>query len=278
MSNQTNDWSARLLDGVKTFAKSETDGMGAVARFVRDDIMPYIGMRMQEGALVWRPDSDEAMKDILRDLYQTASVESLKGLKRGSTDWNRIKNVQGKFARGLAFYRATAILAQRHEIAVIWDAKPQPLFPLDWFVPEGAERIVSVNKKGDVITPTHAAISGTQQLGMTIQKEGAEETEAHPFTISEASILRAYKGKVEREASEDAEDVDPSDAKSFGGALEVAANYLNAADYAISGEIADVFLDMVRAYAAASEANRSMLLSIATEVVVVDAKGEAVNG
>ncbi len=246
MSNQTNDWSARLVEGAKTFAKSEKDGLGAIARFVRDEVMPYIGMRMQEGAVAWRPDSDEAVKDVIRDMYEAANVESLKGLKRGSTDWNRIKNTQNRFTRGVNFYRATCMLAQRHEIAPQWDAKPQPTFPLDWFVPEGADRIVSMNKKGEVITPTHGAISGTEQIGMTIQKEGAEETEHHPFTISEASILRAYKGKATREVAEDdAADEPVTSFEQAGYMLSKVLDDAHDAAKPIVGDAADCFADII---------------------------------
>jgi hypothetical protein len=49
-------------------------------------------------------------------------------------------------------------------------------------------------------------------------------------------------------------------------AIEASADLMVTADYNVSGEVADAFLDMIRAYRDASDANRSMLLALATEV------------
>ncbi|CAB4163569.1 hypothetical protein UFOVP810_32 [uncultured Caudovirales phage] len=52
--------------------------------------------------------------------------------------------------------------------------------------------------------------------------------------------------------------------------LEAANSYMAKADYKVSGDAADAFLALVEAYAAASEANRAMLLQIATSAAQAD--------
>lgn len=237
MTNQTNDWGSRLSIGARKAAKEEAKGMGSIARYVRDEVMPYIGMRMQEGALAWRADSDEAVKAVIDDLLEAANVASVKGMEKNGKEFMDVRNVQGYIRRAVLLYRATTLLTAKHEHAVDWTGTSDPQFPLAWFKPEDAE---IVQAKG---VATHAPFSGRTKLAFMVVQEG--EIKRITCTISETAIVGLTKTKLSRE-----QDDQPEDATPVVQAGNLLSKLLDQAEEmkqpAITGDAADAFADVIQ--------------------------------
>lgn len=236
----SNDWGSRLAANARKSAKDEAKGMGSIARYVRDDVMPYIGMRMQEGAMVWRPDSDEAVASVLTDLLDASGVLSVKGMKKGSAEFTDTRNVQAFIRRAVNFYRAASLLTEKTGISPVWTENSEPQFPLAWFTPEDAD---VVNAKG---VKTHAPFSGRNKLGFLILKDG--EVQTHYCTISEASIVGLSKPKATRERPEDTSGAE--DASPVAKAGNLISRMLDQAEEnpanALKGDAADALEDIIQ--------------------------------
>lgn len=246
-----NDWGARIARNAREALAREAAGMGQIALYVRDDVMPYIGMRVQEGAMTWRPDSDEAVAAVALDMMQAAGVDSVKGLEKSSPEYASTRNAQGFIRRAVAFYRAVSLLTEKHEVAPEWHTgKAAPQFPLAWFVPDDRELIAA---KG---VATHARISGKAKVTILTLKDGTLAPVS--VTISEASIVAASKPKAQREASQTS-DAAP---ETLQGALDATASMLAKADHAISGDASDAFVAMLEAFISASPANLALVAGL----------------
>jgi hypothetical protein len=252
MRNNANDWNARLRDGAIKAYEAETKGMGSIARYVRDDVMPFIGMRMQEGALVWAPDSEENVSLIVAELKASAGVASVKGMHKGGAEYTETRNAGSFINRAVRFYAACCVLAGRTETAPIWDNKGDPLFPKAWFIDPD---------KGDLVTAkgisTHSKLSGKTVVPVLVLKDG--DASAVSVTVSEARInsLASAKQRPPKTESSGA----ASEPVTMIAAMNTAASMMARADNIVSGEAADAFLDMVKAYAVASPKNMRTALT-----------------
>lgn len=246
----SNDWGQRIARNAREAMAREAAGMGQIALYVRDDVMPYIGMRVQEGAMAWRPDSDEAVAAVTLDMLQAANVDSVKGLEKSSPEYAAIRNAQGFIRRAVAFYRAVSLLTDKHGAAPEWHSgKAMPQFPLAWFTPEDRELI---HAKG---VATHARISGKAKVTILTLKDGSLAPVS--VTISEASIVSASKPKTQRQVSDDA-----PVPESLQSALDATASMLAKADNAISGDASDAFVAMLEAFISASPANLALVAGL----------------
>jgi hypothetical protein len=251
----SNDWGARIAREAREAISREANGMGAIALYVRDHVMPYIGMRVQEGAMVWRPDSDEAIADVIRDMFEAAGVNSVKGIDKASPEYIATRNAQGFIRRAVAFYRAASLLTAKHDAAPDWQAgRAAPMFPLVWLVPNGHEVL---HAKG---VPTHARITGKAKVTVLTLKDGSVVPVS--VTVSEASILSASRPKVARDPGErDA----PSDVSTLSGAIDAASSMLAKAENVVTGDVADNFVSMIVNFMEASPANLALIAGLVEE-------------
>lgn len=246
----TNDWGQRIARNAREAMAREAAGMGQIALYVRDDVMPYIGMRVQEGAMAWRPDSDEAVAAVTLDMLQAAGVDSVKGIEKSSPEYASIRNAQGFIRRAVSFYRACSLLTDKHGVAPEWHTgKAVPQFPLAWFTPEDRELI---HAKG---IATHARISGKAKVTILTLKDGTLAPVS--VTISEASIVALSKPKTQRQPAADA----PAP-ESLQAAVDATASMLAKADHSISGDASDAFVSMLEAFISASPANLALVAGI----------------
>ena len=253
--NLSNDWQAKLSQGLHAAQVAEAKGAGSIVMLIRDFIRPYIGMRTQEGAVAWRVESDDAMTQVIVDINQIVGTTT-KGLDKESLAYMTARNNGNMIRRAVTLYRACDVLGAKTGTHADWEAKV-PAFPAQWFIADDATCMTD-NKR----FVTHYPMSGKSKIKLAVT--GDDGSLSFPeVTISEAAINSASKPKVKREASETA----PSDGtvSSVPNAIDGAASALAAADYVVAGDAADAFLDMIRAYAAASESNRGALAAIVAE-------------
>jgi hypothetical protein len=251
----SNDWGARIAREAREAIAREATGMGAIALYVRDHVMPYIGMRVQEGAARWRPDSDEAVADVIRDILESAGVDSVKGIDKASPEYVATRNAQGFIRRAVAFYRAVSLLTAKHDVAPDWQAgRAAPLFPLAWFVPDGSEML---HAKG---VATHARITGKAKVSVLTLKDGTVEPIS--VTVSEASILAASRPKAERAANTGEKASDAPAPSTLPATLEQTASMLAKADNMIAGEASDAFVALLEAFMDASPANLALIAGL----------------
>jgi hypothetical protein len=155
------------------------------------------------------------------------------------------------------------------------------MLPLDYFLP--ADVVAKVDKVfilGDRIAkPTGP--DGRYMLPMTSttsahtvryveEDEEGNEIEAFAYIrVTRTSIARiGAPPRDERETEEgDRNESEPVASVPLPQATAALHSALAAADYVVSGDVADAFLDMIRAWRDASPGNRKTLLDIATEPV-----------
>ena len=244
----TNDWGARLAREAANYMREEKRGSGAIARYVAKTVAPYIGILVEEGAIVWRPDSEQAVKDVTLRLLKDAEVSSTQGLKPEAAQ--EVRNIQGFIRRAVKLYRACCILAEKHGTGPDWN-KPEPLFPVAWFVPQGRIRVVK--SKSVHFLP----MSGKETQVMRLETED-DEDEVHKFTVSEKAIIALAFPASPRDAITDGD----APVTSLAGALDAAASMLAKANHAISGEASDAFVAMLEAFIDASPANLALVAGL----------------
>jgi hypothetical protein len=246
----SNDWGARLVREAKGFMGEERKGSGAIARYVAKTVTPYIGVLVSEGAAVWRPDSDEAVKQVTARLLEDANVASIAGLKPEAAQ--DVRNVQGFIRRAVKLYRACCILADRHETGVDW-SKPEPLFPVAWFVPEGRIRVIK-SKSAHFLPMT-----GKEAQVMRLETDD-DEDETHKFTVSEKAIISLAFPAAARGTPE--ESGEAAELTTLSGAVDATLSMLAKADYAISGEASQAFVAMLEAFMDASPSNLALIAGL----------------
>lgn len=182
-----NDWGRRIVDGAKAVIKAQDAGEAAIARFVRDDIMPYIGMRMQEGALVWRADSEDACNDVARDICEAGEVASVKGVPKGSDKYRSIMAMQMRIKRAVQFYRAITLLSERSGFGARWD---KLLFPVAWVYDDGAEDALPLFHNDSIARHDHYLPIRKDAQGVPLLSEsGGMATGSVQMTVN--ALLRA---------------------------------------------------------------------------------------
>jgi hypothetical protein len=243
----------------------------------------------------WSPwEHSERRKDVANGLRKIlfGADELPSKAKVGATLHNKARAERAKQQR--ACQQAVNALAGIYRGMAATGAVPmwngtEWALPLDYFLP--ADVVAKVDKVfilGDKIAKTSGP-DGRYMLPMTSTtsahtvryvEEDAEGNEVEAFAyvkVTRDSIARiGAPPRAERE-TEDGErnEADAPVSVPLPQATAALHSALAAADYIVSGDAADAFLDMIRAWRDASPANRKTLLDIATEPVASEAVSQS---
>ncbi len=260
-----NDWSAKIIANANKLATAEKTGANAILAFITNSVRPYIGMRIQEGAMAWRVDSDESVKAVTNDILDAA--ECLKLPKKGTADYDVLNNRRARIIRAVTLYRACDVLGALHNEFVDWDASTVEV-PLAWFSNE-KDGDVLIGAKGKRTRP----FSGGKGYTVTFENENGQA--AKTVTVSEASVVALSKPKAARTPQQEAAPVAATG--NMLDNLKSVSSVFAAADFNVTGEASDTLYDFLIAFRDASESNRAFLLEIAMGGVPA-AKGATING